>query len=122
MIFHSHMAFSVSDTIILIDEHFQIMLTNLVKVPCFSVVVPLGTKLETKLSTISDFTSDTISELRDTIWAMNMDEISFEDLEVRITNFIEKAKLYDANISFQFKIDESLDKSLTMSSFKGMNT
>lgn len=81
----------------------------------------LPSKLETKLSTISDFTSDTISELRDTIWAMNKDEISFEDLEVRITNFIEKAKLYDANISFQFKIDESLDKSLTMSSFKGMN-
>ena len=49
-------------------------------------------KLDSKLNNISSFAKDTIVELRDTIWAMNSNEISFEDLEIRINNYIEKAK------------------------------
>lgn len=78
-------------------------------------------KLKTKLDTISEFTSGTIYELRDTIWAMNKSEITFEDLQTRISNYIDKAHLYDANIKFSFNVDESVDTSKKFSSVEGMN-
>ncbi len=77
-------------------------------------------KLDNKLTNISSFAKDTIVELRDTIWAMNSNEISFEDLDIRISNFIEKAKLSTENISFSFAIDENL-KTNKLSSVEGMN-
>jgi tetratricopeptide (TPR) repeat protein len=46
--------------------------------------------LNNKLASISSFTKETIYELRDTIWAMNKNEITFEDLQTRISNFIDK--------------------------------
>lgn len=77
-------------------------------------------KIVTQLTKISDFTKSTIIELRDTIWAMNSNEFSFEDLRSRIFNFIEKAKIAKENIEFQFKIDESLS-ALKISSLIGIN-
>ncbi|MBC7642672.1 MAG: hypothetical protein H7174_10120, partial [Flavobacterium sp.] len=77
-------------------------------------------KLDNKLTNISSFAKDTILELRDTIWAMNSNEISYEDLEVRINNFIEKAKLSQEKISFSFAIDDNL-KSKKLTSVQGMN-
>ena len=77
-------------------------------------------KLETKLSSISNFTKDTILELRDTIWAMNSSEITFEDLRARILNFIEKAKIAKENVQFEFTIDPGLDN-VKLSSVEGMN-
>jgi signal transduction histidine kinase len=77
-------------------------------------------KLDNKLTNISSFAKDTIVELRDTIWAMNSNEISFEDFEARINNYIEKAKLSQENISFSFAIDEDL-KTQKLSSVEGMN-
>lgn len=78
-------------------------------------------KLTQKLRTISDFTSGTIYELRDTIWAMNKSEITFEDLQTRISNYIDKAHLYDANIQFSFNVDNDVDTSKTFTSVEGMN-
>ena len=77
--------------------------------------------LATKLDEISAFTSSTISELRDTIWAMNINEISFEDLQTRISNYIDKAHLFDENIDFSFSIDSDVDKEQKFSSVVGMN-
>jgi signal transduction histidine kinase len=77
-------------------------------------------KLEEKLSSISGFTKETIYELRDTIWAMNKDAITFEDLKSRISNFIEKAKLASQGIEFEFKYDDQL-KTDIFSSVEGMN-
>ena len=77
-------------------------------------------KLSNKLTNISSFAKETIVELRDTIWAMNSNEISFEDLEGRIHNFIEKAKEATADITFSFEIDENL-KAKKLSSVEGMN-
>ena len=74
-----------------------------------------------KLDTISAFASETIDELRDTIWAMNKSEISFEDLQARIMNYIDKAHLYDANIKFNFHVEDSVDTTQTFSSIDGMN-
>ncbi|WP_299103418.1 tetratricopeptide repeat protein [uncultured Winogradskyella sp.] len=78
-------------------------------------------KLKTKLSTISDFASSTIYELRDTIWAMNKNEITFEDLQVRISNFIDKANLAAQNIDFQFNVDKDVNNDAVFSSVQGMN-
>jgi len=76
--------------------------------------------LTSKLDRISNFTKSTIVELRDTIWAMNSNEISFEDLKLRILNFVEKAKKAQEHIDFQFVIDEALSRT-KVSSVVGMN-
>jgi signal transduction histidine kinase len=77
-------------------------------------------KLDDKLTKISSFAQDTIIELRDTIWAMNSNEITFEDLEIRINNYIEKAKEAKDRIQFLFAIDVLL-KSKKLTSVEGMN-
>jgi signal transduction histidine kinase len=79
-----------------------------------------NTSLEGKLSNISNFTKDTIVELRDTIWAMNSDAITFEDLRLRILNFIEKATTATNSISFSFIVEKAL-KDVKLSSIEGMN-
>ncbi|WP_299225057.1 sensor histidine kinase [uncultured Psychroserpens sp.] len=78
-------------------------------------------KLAAKLNKISAFTSETIYELRDTIWAMNKNEITFEDLETRISNYIDKAHIYDGNIKFSFNVDDGVDQQKTLTSIEGMN-
>ncbi|WP_114491989.1 tetratricopeptide repeat-containing sensor histidine kinase [Candidatus Ulvibacter alkanivorans] len=74
-----------------------------------------------KLGNISAFTSQTIYELRDTIWAMNKNDITWEDLEVRISNFIDKARTASEAINFSFEIASEIDKEYTYSSVQGMN-
>lgn len=78
-------------------------------------------KLNQKLSAISAFASSTIYELRDTIWAMNKNDISLEDLQVRISNFIDKAIMADSNIDFSFKVSESVNQEKMFSAIEGMN-
>ncbi|HAT64349.1 MAG TPA: two-component sensor histidine kinase [Flavobacteriaceae bacterium] len=78
-------------------------------------------KLANKLSEISAFTTQTIYELRDTIWAMNKNEISFEDLQTRITNFINQAKVAATGIQFDFQIDPFIDSQHSFTSIRGMN-
>lgn len=77
-------------------------------------------KLDKKLLNISNFAKSTIIELRDTIWAMNSNEITFEDLRSRILNFIEKAKTAKEEVNFQFTIDDKLNQ-LRLNSVFGMN-
>jgi signal transduction histidine kinase len=78
-------------------------------------------KLGEKLQSISNFTSNTIFELRDTIWAMNKPEITFEDLNARITNFIDKARETTEKTNFSFEISEELCNKQLFSSVEGMN-
>lgn len=77
-------------------------------------------KLESKLHSISNFTKDTINELRDTIWAMNYAEITIEELQSRIINFIEKAKDAKESIDFKFNIEEGLTQ-FKLTAVVGMN-
>jgi signal transduction histidine kinase len=79
-----------------------------------------NTKLDDKLSSISNFAKSTIIELRDTIWAMNNSEITFEDLRARIHNFVEKAKEAKQDIEFKFTIEDSL-LGVKFTSIEGMN-
>lgn len=76
-------------------------------------------KLKDKLSNISSFTSETIHQLRDTIWAMNKSEVTVEDLHARILSFIEKAK--NATENTEFSIDYNIDKNESFTSLEGMN-
>lgn len=78
-------------------------------------------KLKDKLTGIGAFTKDTIYELRDTIWAMNKNEITLEDLQGRISNFIDKANLSSSDLNFNIKIDEGLSTELVYTSVQGMN-
>ena len=79
-----------------------------------------NSKLDNKLSSISNFAKSTIIELRDTIWAMNNSEITFEDLQSRIHNFVEKAKEAKQDIEFKFTIEDNLMAS-KFTSVEGMN-
>ncbi|MDC7994365.1 tetratricopeptide repeat-containing sensor histidine kinase [Altibacter sp. HG106] len=81
----------------------------------------MGASLENRLGGISRFTSATIYELRDTIWAMNKEEITFEDLQARITNFIEKARTATSSVTFECIIEPNVDSDYTFTSVEGMN-
>ncbi|WP_298423143.1 sensor histidine kinase [uncultured Kordia sp.] len=71
-----------------------------------------------RLSNINFFTRNTINQLRDTIWAMNMERISFEDLKTRMINHIGQAKiLTGASIEFANQVSETT----TFSSLVGIN-
>ena len=73
-----------------------------------------------KLGRISEFTTETIYELRDTIWAMNKTEITAEEVQIRIANFIEKAGVARENTNFSFDVDPKI-ATMTFSSIQGMN-
>lgn len=76
--------------------------------------------IDEKLGQISAFTTETIGELRDTIWAMNHPDISLEDLRGRLYNFIEKARVARGDIAFRFEMQEGLETE-KFSSQDGMN-
>ncbi len=81
----------------------------------------ISDKLSDKLKGISRFTSHTIHELRDTIWAMNKNEIGLEDLQARISNFIENAKVAANNVAFQFEVAPDMNSNISFTSIQGMN-
>lgn len=74
-----------------------------------------------KYDQISGFTKNTITELRDTIWAMNKNEINWEDLEIRINNFINQAQIATKGITFKIENNSNTGSNLKFSSLQGMN-
>ncbi len=74
---------------------------------------------QSKLTEINNFAGNTISELRDTIWAMNKNKISYEDFQGRILSFIEKAKLASGSCHFNF--NSTVKSPVHLSSVKGIN-
>lgn len=77
-------------------------------------------QLNKRLDAISNFTSETIYELRDTIWAMNKEEISIEDIILRITNYKDKAKFAAKNMGFNIHVSDKVDIQKTFSSPTGI--
>ncbi len=80
-----------------------------------------ATKIAGKIDQISAFTVETVGELRDTIWAMNKEHISLEDLEGRIANFIAKANEACPAITFDLIFEPSLAKDFLLNSLEGIN-
>lgn len=76
-------------------------------------------KLNNKLTDITNFTRTTITQLRDTIWALNKDEISFEDLKARLYNYIENAKLAQEQTKFNFNVD--ISSKIQLNSIQGVS-
>lgn len=76
-------------------------------------------KLKIKLTDVANFTKTTITQLRDTIWALNKDEISFEDLKGRLYNFLETAKLAQDQIDFSFHSE--LKNQFILNSIQGIS-
>ena len=74
-----------------------------------------------KLDQISDFTSDTINELRDTIWAMNKDQMTVADLQGRIAELLQKAKRACPQIQFDLEVSSKLDEQAALNSLEGIN-
>ena len=74
-----------------------------------------------KLSSISAFTSTTINELRDTIWAMNKEKISVEDLQTRISNFIERAQSSKDEVQFSFSYKNEGPDNFAFTAIEGVN-
>lgn len=73
-----------------------------------------------RINNISAFTKDAIVELRDTVWALNSDEFTFEDLRLRILNYVDKAQTAKENIRFKFEVDEHAE-GIKFSSAEGIN-
>lgn len=79
----------------------------------------IAPEFKEKLSCISEFTSSTIDQLRDTIWAMNKDEILIDDLQSRTLAFIEKAKIAHQNVKFNF--NNTTTSPIVFSAVEGMH-
>ncbi|PWH85292.1 hypothetical protein DIT68_10155 [Brumimicrobium oceani] len=79
-----------------------------------------GEKLKFKLTDLSSFARVTISQLRDTIWAMNKDKLSIEDMHIRILSFLEIAKENTKDIQFSFE-NTVEDKGFEFSPSEGIN-
>lgn len=77
-------------------------------------------KINHKLLSISNFTKETITELRDTIWAMNHAAIDFNEIRSRILSFVDKGQKANEHINITFERDSVLDN-LYFSSVEGMN-
>lgn len=78
-------------------------------------------KITNRLTSISAFTATTINELRDTIWAMNKESISVEDLQNRISNYIERAQSSAQEVDFKFTVGHGINKELMLTSVEGIN-
>lgn len=58
-----------------------------------------------KISSLSTFVDLSISELRNTLWILNADEVFLEDLHLKILNFINNASEAKDNIKFNYRFD-----------------
>lgn len=74
-----------------------------------------------RLSNIGSFAKETIQELRDTIWAMNKQDITIKDLESRIANFIEKAKQSQSDTQIEFQVANDVSEEEVFTGIQGLN-
>lgn len=79
------------------------------------------TKLANKVDQISAFTVETVNELRDTIWALNKESISLEDLQLRLSNLIQKAQTSCPVLEFHLEIAKDLSIDKKLNSMEGIN-
>ncbi|MFN3941460.1 MAG: ATP-binding protein [Flavobacterium sp.] len=74
-----------------------------------------------KMDEISTFTRQTITELRDTIWAMNQDQISLQEIQSRLTNFISQANQSTNKTQVTLSVLSEINWKASMSSDKGIS-
>lgn len=81
--------------------------------------VKLEDTIEKKIDNLSGYANNSISELRDTIWALNTDNLTICELETRILNFVKDASESVETINFDFKNNSVTNFKLT--SKQGIN-
>lgn len=81
---------------------------------------PIKDTLTFRYDSIANFTKQTITELRDTIWAMNSGQITLAQLSARISDYLERAGISTLGINFEFEVDKSLDPNFSMVSSEGI--
>ena len=81
---------------------------------------PVKDTLTRRYDSIADFTKQTITELRDTIWAMNSGQITLGQLSARISDYLERAGISTRGITFEFEVDKSIDPNFSLVSSKGI--
>lgn len=78
-------------------------------------------EISSKLRQTSDFTSQTINDLRDTVWAMNKESISFGELKVRIQDFLDQARQLNPTISYKLRTDAKISEEKQFTALEGIN-
>ncbi|RAI95414.1 tetratricopeptide repeat-containing sensor histidine kinase [Algoriphagus yeomjeoni] len=81
---------------------------------------PIKETLTHRYDSIADFTRQTITELRDTIWAMNSGQITLEQLSARISDYLERAGISTQGITYDFDVDKQLDPNFHLVSSEGI--
>lgn len=77
---------------------------------------PIKEQLTQRYDSIADFTKQTITELRDTIWAMNSGKVNWESLTGRIQDYIQRAGNSASGIRFEFSMSDTIKPDQTLAS------
>ncbi len=81
--------------------------------------VKLENAIEKKIDNLSGYANNSISELRDTIWALNTENLTLAELETRILNFVKDASESVEDIDFDFK--NNVKNNYQLTSKQGIN-
>lgn len=65
----------------------------------------LDDKINTKINTLSDFSENSIAELKSVLWVLNSNEIHLQDLKSKLLNLIQNAGEAKENLKFRFDFD-----------------
>ncbi|MCO5230608.1 MAG: tetratricopeptide repeat protein [Chitinophagales bacterium] len=102
-----------------IGSHLTFIISSIDNIKqSFSSVNPT---IYSKLGNIGTFSQNTIRELRDTIWAMNKNDIKIIDLKNRIINFINSAQMSSDKINFSFHEKGTEIENIQFDSKTGIN-
>ncbi len=77
---------------------------------------PIKEQMTQRYDSIAEFTKQTITELRDTIWAMNSGQVNWESLTGRIQDYLQKARNSAPGIRFDFSMSERIKPEQTLAS------
>ena len=81
--------------------------------------VKLENTFEKKIDNLSGYAKNSISELRDTIWALNTNNLTISELETRILNFVKDASESVEEVDFNFK--NNVKNNYRLTSKQGIN-
>ncbi len=72
----------------------------------------LDESISKKINTLSEFSENTINELKNTIWVLNSSELKLHELKVKLLNFISQASEAQEKVKFHFSFDIQHDVQL----------
>lgn len=79
----------------------------------------LDKTLSSKISTLSEFSENSINELKNTIWVLNSNELKMNELKLKILNFISNAS--EAKEDVRFHLDFDVTKDIQLNSKQAIN-